>query len=197
MKRAEYIASRDDMLHQRFGRLVPQKWRIYKSGEQKRVQYFCKCDCGAERWIYKNAITQRSMSASCGCARKEAQKVAMRRIWDARQEISRIVLRTRHWRQIVNNADTRGHELSISMEQAQKIYNLQQGRCALSGLPIFFQEKTKNAGWTASLDRIDSSAGYVMGNLQWVHKDVNLMKQAFSQARFAELCQLVADGICR
>lgn len=46
---------------------------------------------------------------------------------------------------------------------------------------------------TASLDRIDSSRGYVEGNVQWVHKDVNFMKQALSQERFVELCTLVAE----
>ena len=40
----------------------------------------------------------------------------------------------------------------------------QSGRCALSGLPIVAEEKTG----TASLDRKDSSKGYVPGNVQWL-----------------------------
>lgn len=42
-----------------------------------------------------------------------------------------------------------------------------------------------------SIDRIDSSVGYVEGNMQWVHKDVNRMKQEFSESYFIETCRLV------
>jgi len=46
---------------------------------------------------------------------------------------------------------------------------------------------------TASVDRIDSSIGYVMGNIQWVHKDINKMKSDFSQELFIAWCGLVAS----
>jgi hypothetical protein len=45
---------------------------------------------------------------------------------------------------------------------------------------------------TASLDRIDSSKGYIEGNLQWVHKDVNIMKMDLSQVEFIDYCVKVA-----
>lgn len=46
---------------------------------------------------------------------------------------------------------------------------------------------------TASLDRIDSSKGYIPGNVQWVHKDVNKMKLALSEKRLLELCTLIVQ----
>ena len=45
---------------------------------------------------------------------------------------------------------------------------------------------------TASLDRIDSSRGYDADNIQWVHKDINWMKQDFSQSEFIAYCRRVS-----
>jgi hypothetical protein len=67
--------------------------------------------------------------------------------------------------------------------------------CALTGLPIDLAESCRKhitGETTASLDRVDSSKGYVAGNVQWLHKDVNKMKWDLSQERFVEICRLVA-----
>jgi hypothetical protein len=44
------------------------------------------------------------------------------------------------------------------------------------------------------LDRVDSSKGYIEGNVQWVHKTINLMKQSFNQKEFIHFCKLVANN---
>ena len=64
----------------------------------------------------------------------------------------------------------------------------QDFKCALTGFPI----QAMNINNNASLDRIDSSRGYVEGNLQWVLAEVNMMKQHYSQNRFIEICKAVA-----
>ena len=45
---------------------------------------------------------------------------------------------------------------------------------------------------TASLDRIDSNKGYVEGNVQWVHVDVNYMKLDYDQDYYINICRLIA-----
>ena len=47
-----------------------------------------------------------------------------------------------------------------------------------------------------SLDRIDSNNGYVEGNVQWVHKDVNMMKKDYNQEYFINICKLITNGAC-
>jgi hypothetical protein len=66
------------------------------------------------------------------------------------------------------------------------LFEKQECQCALSRLPL-----TMNVD--ASLDRIDSSQGYVGGNLQWVHQDINTMKWDLTQERFIQLCKMVAE----
>ena len=46
---------------------------------------------------------------------------------------------------------------------------------------------------TASLDRIDNSKGYIVGNVQWVHKQVNFMKGTMEQKEFIKFCKLISS----
>jgi len=58
--------------------------------------------------------------------------------------------------------------------------------CALSGVKL--DENT----W--SPDRIDSKKGYTKENLQFVHKDINLMKNKFPEDYFIEMCKKGAEN---
>ena len=42
-----------------------------------------------------------------------------------------------------------------------------------------------------SVDRIDSSKGYIIDNIRWIHKDINVMKNSFSDEYFTYLCKLI------
>jgi hypothetical protein len=53
--------------------------------------------------------------------------------------------------------------------------------------------RTSKENKTASLDRINSDLGYVYGNIQWIHKDINKMKNDYEQNYFILLCKKVAD----
>jgi hypothetical protein len=86
--------------------------------------------------------------------------------------------------------------IGLSKQWLFSLYLKQNKKCALTGLSIAFAET--NIGHdkgesSASLDRIDSSMGYVQENVQWVHKDVNMMKQGFSEDYFKSICK----AICR
>lgn len=88
-------------------------------------------------------------------------------------------------------AETRGLEWSLSEEFIWQTYLAQEKKCALSGLPIGWSKHGQIH--TASIDRIDSDIGYVVDNIQLVHKDINFMKQAFPQTYFIEMCKRVAE----
>lgn len=91
------------------------------------------------------------------------------------------------------SAETRGIQFSISVEDIWNIYVNQDFRCALTGWPVGWSDV--GAIHTASIDRIDSSLGYVLGNIQIVHKDGNMAKQQFTQDYFLELCAAVATNM--
>ena len=56
-------------------------------------------------------------------------------------------------------------------------------------------KRGKEYKFTASLDRIDSNKGYIKGNVQWVHKDVNTMKMDHTQEEFIKICTMVANHV--
>ena len=103
-----------------------------------------------------------------------------------------------YWALFINGAKSRNYEFNISIEYAWNLYLLQNKKCALSGIDLVFEPNcvhNKNVDFrkmrTASLDRIDSKLGYIEGNIQWVHKDINIMKNYFNQDYFIKICKLI------
>ena len=87
------------------------------------------------------------------------------------------------------------------MEYLWDLFIKQNKKCALSDINI-----TLNPRWsqqnhcrktdikqTASIDRIDNNLGYIVGNIQWVHKDVNNMKGSFSEELLLYYCQQIVN----
>lgn len=90
-------------------------------------------------------------------------------------------------------AENRGLSFEIDIEFVSDLAKKQCYKCNYSGLDLIFNGDFKNI--TASIDRIDSSIGYLKENICWVHKDINMMKQQFTEVRFIEMCKLVADKV--
>ena len=82
------------------------------------------------------------------------------------------------------DAAKRGLLFEVTPEYLWQVWGEQAGRCAYTGLPL-------THGADASLDRRDNAFGYVVGNVQWVHRDINRMKSDLSEVYFISLCRLV------
>jgi len=106
-----------------------------------------------------------------------------------------------HWTKIKSGALDRGINFDITVDEAYDLFLIQNGKCALTGKDMHLYSRRKmheqvspQIDQYASLDRIDSSKGYTIDNVQWVKKKINLLKMAFSQGEFIELCCEVADN---
>jgi len=94
-----------------------------------------------------------------------------------------------------SGAKSRNLEFSITKEDIWNKWIEQDGKCALSGLSIRIERNYKKLKtMTASLDRIDSSRGYTLDNIQWVHKDLNKMKTNYPNDYFIKMCKYVANN---
>jgi hypothetical protein len=86
----------------------------------------------------------------------------------------------------------------FDMKYLWELYLHQNKKCALTGLPIEMKVKDSTAydGFRriASLDRKDSKQGYKIGNVQWVHKDINIMKNKYDLEYFKYMCELVSKN---
>lgn len=92
--------------------------------------------------------------------------------------------------------DARGrkpHDIDITIEYIWDLFLSQNRKCAMTGVLLTFPSRSmKIRSGTASLDRINNKIGYLKGNVQWVHKDINRLKSNFDQDKFIELCELVS-----
>jgi hypothetical protein len=103
-------------------------------------------------------------------------------------------LRISWWKKYQLSAKSRGLAWELTIDDGVELYRQQDGKCALTGVPITCAGDFTN-GITASIDRIDNAKGYVPGNVQLVHKEVNMMRGTLSVPRFLELCKAVADKV--
>jgi hypothetical protein len=143
----------------------------------------CLCECGKSMTAVTNTLTS-GHSKSCGCQRLKTVS----------KNYGGLVL-GKLFNQIKRNAKTRGLEFNVSIEYLEKLFIEQNYKCKLSGLPIYIDTRRINyehQKTTASLDRIDSLLGYIQGNLQWVHVDVNYMKLDHNQEYFIFICKAIA-----
>jgi hypothetical protein len=93
------------------------------------------------------------------------------------------------WSRMKSNAKIRGMSVEISPEYLWDIWEKQEGRCALSGVKLNLRADEEI---TASIDRINSEIGYLEGNIQIVHKTINMMKWTNSNNDFINICLAVA-----
>lgn len=184
-----------DLANQVFGKLVA----IRPDGKNSNGQYFwiSKCECGAEHRCLGTSLISGQTTRCKQCTKRrwlDQNYLRATSVGDLTSAwwSARVVKRAHGYN---SKAKQKIYELEIDMKQAWDLFEQQQHRCALSGLPISFPKDRDQYGGTASLDRIDSKKGYVLGNVQWVHKDINSMKNAFDQAYFVELCKAVTSKV--
>ena len=140
----------------------------YVSGE-KKVKI--KCFCGNEFSTTPHLVFS-GMSSSCGCILDGKSSPR----WKGCGEISGVNFN--RIRQSAKRDKLKNHEFNITIKYIWNLFLKQQRKCAISGVDINFVEDyvNDNKNQTASLDRINSNKGYVIGNVQWVHKRINEMK---------------------
>lgn len=162
---------------QRFG-----KWTVLDAanlGNSRHKKLLARCDCGVVRPVHLENL--KSLK-STGCRKCSGMQRESNPSWSGYKDIP-----GQFWGILVRGAKEREINVDITIEDLQDVWLLQGGKCALSGLDI--KLCAKRDGLTASVDRIDSALGYVKGNIQFVHKDVNLMKNKFNQEYFIEMCR--------
>jgi hypothetical protein len=178
--------TRKDLIGLSFGKLSVVE--LHSKDRNGHFRYICKCECGNTHTALDTHLKYGKIK-SCGCDIKSGKN---HKQWTGYEGLSGTF-----WNQIKRGADgTKGRkkmEFSITIEYAWNLIVEQKFKCALSGMDIYLQPNY-NTRPTASLDRVDSSKGYVVGNVQWVHKDINKMKNSFDQNYFKKLCALVSEN---
>lgn len=156
-----------------------------KSKKGKHERWLCKCMCGEKFETSSSSFSQCSKNYECKDCRWKRRR--------SKEEITDFI-----WGQIKGGSKSRAKQLDfeISKEYAYGLFLDQNRKCKLSNVDIVFASTArehKKGGSTASLDRIDSSKGYIEGNVQWVHKRVNIMKMSMSDEELINWCKKIVN----
>ena len=128
-----------------------------------KVHKYCKvqCDCGTIKTVRKSSMKP-GQTVSCGCYRQSTRKTGQ----DPRSPL---------WSRAKYRAKQKGREFTITKEDI-----VIPDICPLLGTPI----------QSPSLDRIDSSKGYIKGNVWVISNRANTLK---NDATLTELKTLVEN----
>jgi hypothetical protein len=184
--------AKKDIVGQKFGYLeVVNLVREQVNCKNKKYKYFaiCNChNCGKVGFKVIKGNLIRGATTSCGCRRDQYEKITGK-------NNSRFTgyedIRGKTWSTLKLRSKRRGHVFNLSIEDAWKLYEKQNKKCALTGLNIEFGKRNRET--TASLDRLDINKGYEIGNVQWVHKHINIMRNVYPIDYFIHFCHLVAE----
>lgn len=150
-----------------------------KGGASNRDTFFnVRCSCGLETYRSAHALENNKTKACKHCC-------------NTSNNVNHLI--EIYFNKIKRRAEKARLEFNITPQYIADLYNKQSKKCALTNLDIAFQSAHKIRNATASLDRIDSSLGYIKGNVQWVHKDINFMKGSLSQEKFIKYCNIVVN----
>jgi len=174
-----------DLTGQHFGKLTALYPVKHPNRNNRHYLWKCKCECGNEKEV-QGAHLRNGHTKSCGCSWYTYGE--NHKSWKGHKEIS-----MRFFKSIVSNAQVRKIPFDVTISQIWDLFLKQDRKCALSGLPLVFGANHGRIKGTASLDRIDSTLGYTIGNVQWVHSIVNSMKWDMPQPQFLEMCKTITN----
>lgn len=145
------------------------------------IKYEVQCECGTTKWVQANELTDPTRNFKCAkCAAKERGAAQAER----NGKIGELTL-TR-FTKLRRSAEKRNIEFSVSLEYLSNLYESQNHICAITGKQI-------NSIKEASLDRINSSIGYIEGNVQWTTCQANLSKHAMTMEELYQFCKDVLN----
>ena len=143
--------------------------------------YKCRCDCGNEALKLHAELMYKHKDFQCAsCAQKENKRQFMLdngKVGD---------LNLTMYTYFKNSALKRNLEFNVSIEYLWNLFLSQNKKCAITGDEIIDFKK-------ASLDRIDSSKGYIEGNVQWTTRQANISKHIMTMEELYEFCKKVLN----
>ena len=153
------------------------------------IYYKCEICSGSYRRMKKSPKAERERSKKCDkCTRDYnlAKRGGHAHNYTGTQYFAgRLIAGWKH------SAKKRGHVWELQKSDLDTIFNSQSGYCALSGIQMVHE---LSSPYRPSIDRIDSSVGYILGNVQFVCSVVNVIKNKIDEQEFVRLCTAVVNN---
>ncbi len=180
----KYSTKKDDEFN--YWTVIDDMYYYIESSNHRHAN--CVCRCGAKQLVRIDQLINNRNKSCLKCS------IYTKRKWHKTVgEFSRS-----HYNDIKSGAFCRSLEFSISQEYLWKLFLEQNKKCKISGVditlsPNLVKSKADRENISASLDRINPNIGYIEGNIQWVHKWINIMKGALSDSDFIGICKVISE----
>lgn len=154
--------------------------RYVKASQKKRNgKNYCSLSCYAKT-TYDNKLSEWNNS--------EENKEHLRKICNNKlDEFS-------PFRTLMKSCRNRKNkDCNLDLPYLKDLWEKQKGKCALTGVDLKL-ETSSNKNYQASIDRIDSSKGYVKGNIRFTSVSVNWLKSDLDDnhlREFFQICKMV------
>lgn len=170
---------------QKFGKLYVNSNTLAKHG--RYIKFHCTCDCGKNKDIsYENLLI--SKIDHCGCETKSK----IRKTKQKEENICKDLLT-----KCKIAATRRKIYFNLTINDVWETFLKQNSKCAITGinLEIVSTATHSSKDRNASIDRKDSTKGYIKDNIQIVHKRINVIKGNMSLEELVYWSSLVCNNI--
>jgi hypothetical protein len=99
------------------------------------------------------------------------------------------------FRNLLSSCNKRTKDCDLSLIYLKEIWEKQKGKCDVTGVDLQLK-CSYNKNYQASIDRIDSSLGYVKDNIRFVSVSVNWLKNNLNDEHlkeFIQICKMVVN----
>jgi hypothetical protein len=166
------------------------KFRCIKCGEVKEAKHF-KTHAGNRQFFFDDGEEQKiSLCYQCDYKVNKARyRRYDKRVREGRTIRHLIMSNIQRWKVRCRNE---GWKFDVSLDYLVKLWEDQKGICFYTGEPLLL-DRGRSKWMSGSLDRVDASRGYEIGNVVWTSRLVNTSKGQRTAKEFVTFCQKVVD----
>lgn len=151
-----------------------------KEGIKAKTEYERNLKLGRKNYCCRKCASIGAAKTRTGkhYQKSEAQIAHIRSMADNRKDIFT------PFRYTLRAIKRRSKEVNVDLEYLKELWENQKGICPYTGLHLILPRSSNiheiDLPHRASLDRIDSSKGYIKGNVQYISTPINYMKSTMS-----------------
>lgn len=159
-------------------KIFEKELRYYKRSEKKGLLHFCSMSCASKHKMINHPNLMNNITPG-----KETDEVSPYR---------------KYMGSIRSRCKIKNLERTIDLMDLKKLWEKQQGLCAISGIPMILPPSTSshvntNHPHLASIDRIDPNKGYEINNIQWICLIAQYCKNIYTTEEVIFFCNAVVE----
>ena len=154
--------------------------RYIKAAQKNGRKNFCSLNCHGKNQGYKNFPGDE-------WNKSEKNQNHLKKICNNRHD------EYSPFRTLLKSCRNRTKEFDLDLPYLKDLWQKQNGKCAVTGVDLHLKN-SYNKNYQASIDRIDSSKGYIKGNIRFTSVSVNWLKSNLDDEHlleFFQICKMV------